>query len=116
LGEESYHAEWVHDDEAGLVTVYLLDGAARNEVRSASESLVIEVRIGDQTRSHTLPASDRNEDDPPTASRFAVTDKPLIEALKAAGQGVDVRLTVEIGGQPYQASVVHAEHTDGHAH
>ena len=44
LGKEEYHAELVHDDAAGTVTIYLLDGSAKNAVPITPEEVVINLK------------------------------------------------------------------------
>src|SRR5262245_48626015 len=46
IGGEEYHAEWTHD-ESGKVTFYILDAEAKKEVPTASEEIVIDVKIGE---------------------------------------------------------------------
>jgi hypothetical protein len=44
LGEEEYHAELVHDDASGIVTVYLLDSAAKTAVPIDATEVVINLK------------------------------------------------------------------------
>jgi hypothetical protein len=110
LGEEQYHAEWVHDDEAGKVTVILLDAEAKEEVNTTAEAVTIDVKVLDaEPRQYSLAATNRNEEDPPRASRFELTEPALITAMKI-GEGVEAVLNVEIDGQPFSASIEHEAH------
>src|SRR3990167_6278455 len=47
LGEEEYHIEWTHDDKSGLVTLYVLDGAAKSTVPVAAETISITAKVED---------------------------------------------------------------------
>ena len=116
LGDEAYHAEWLHDDASGQVTVFLLAADGKTDVRTTADALRIEVAIAGAARQHALAAADRDQSVPATASRFEILDKPLVEALKAAGQGVDATIVVEIAGATYRGAIEHHEHGDAHGH
>ena len=62
----------------------------------------------------SCPAAEGQASD--AVSQYSLTDRPLVEALKAAGQGVEVRLNVDINGKTYQAALEHHEHEHGHEH
>ena len=44
LGAEEFHAEVVHDDTAGVLTVYLLDAKAKEAAKSESAEILINVK------------------------------------------------------------------------
>jgi hypothetical protein len=113
LGQEEYHAEWVHDDDSGKLTLYILDGAAKKAVPISATSVTIEKKIGDKVDKYELQAVGRSETNT-TSAQFEITDKPLIEALKTAGQGVDATLHVDVNGKSFQGKIEHHEH--GHHH
>lgn len=115
LGNEEYHAEWVHDDDSGKLTVYILDAEAKKVVPISASTVTIEKKIGDKADKYELLAVGRTEADPKTA-QFQITDKPLVEALKSAGQGVEANLSVDIDGKPFQGKFEHQEHDHHHAH
>ncbi len=70
--KEEYHAEWLHDDATGKVTVYILDGKAKVTVPIAADTVVIKVKASDETGSHDLDAVDRTSGDKPTAFKFEI--------------------------------------------
>src|SRR5690606_30025752 len=45
LGNEEFHAEIVVEDAKNLITIYLLDGAAKNSVASDEQELVMNVVV-----------------------------------------------------------------------
>jgi hypothetical protein len=47
LGNEEYHAEVVHDDTTGSVTVYLLDSSAKKSATTTATEAVINLKHGD---------------------------------------------------------------------
>jgi hypothetical protein len=115
LGDEEYHIEWLHDDDAGTVTAILLDGEMKEEVSTTADVVTVEVTIGDaEPRKYELPAVNRSDDQSPRASRFELTEPALITALKL-GEGVKVVLHVEVDGKTYSAPVEH-EADYGHNH
>lgn len=113
LGAEEYHAEWVHDDDSGKLTLYILNGAAKELVPISASSITIEKKIGDKVEKYELPAVGRTDANT-TGAQFEIIDKPLVEALKTAGQGVEATLLVEIEGKAFQGKIEHHDH--GHDH
>jgi hypothetical protein len=114
LGDGEYHAEWLHDDQTGKITVIILDEKPKEEVPIPVEKVVIEVAIGEARKSYDLPAVNLSQDAVPKASRFEAIDEELLVALKV-GEGVIATLTVDIGPRQYMARIEHHEH-DAHGH
>lgn len=111
LGHEEYHAEWTHDDESGKVTVYILDGDMKNEVKIESPDISINTKIGDAEKDYTLAAEDASDSDPPQASKFSIEDKALVVALEAAGkEGASARLKVKIKNKEFSSPITHDAH------
>jgi hypothetical protein len=113
LGDEQFHLEWVHDDESGKLTVFVLDSAAKELVPIAAESLKLEKVLGERTDTFDLVAVDR-QGDPPRSARFEIVDKSLIEALKLVGDGVEASIAVDVNGQPFTAKFSKHEHHHKH--
>ena len=113
IGNEEYHAEWTHADD-GTVTVYVLDAEMKNEVPIAAESITIDLKIGETSKSFTLEAVERSEGDMPKTAKFQVLDKGLVEVLKGLGGSVTATLKLDINGKPYEAAITHDDH--GHKH
>jgi hypothetical protein len=100
LGDEQYHAEWIHDDDSGKVTVYILDGKMEKEVPIEASEIEIETKIADKLRSFTLTAVDSGVVEKAAASCFALEDKSLGVALNAAGtEGAEATLKVTVQGK-----------------
>jgi len=115
LGEEEYHGEWTHDDESGLVQIFILDGAAKEEVAIAIDQIAIETKVEEEEpKTHQLdPVNASGE--PPMAAQFEIKDLPLLVLLKAAGKGgVTADLKVTIDGKEFTGEIKHEEH--GHHH
>lgn len=113
LGDEQFHAEWVHDDDSGKLTIYILDGAAKELVPIAAEKLTIEKKVGERTDKFELTAVDR-QGEVPKSAKFELVDKSLIEALKLAGDGVEATLSVDVNGEPFTVPFTKHEHEHKH--
>ncbi len=112
LGGHEYHAEWARDDELSKITVYLWDSKIENEVFTSSE-VVIGVTINEKTERYKLEPANSIVDDPAMASQFTSSDASLLTALKI-GEGLEIRLQVEIGGTDFDVKIEH--HEDAHGH
>jgi hypothetical protein len=112
LGEEEYHAEWTHDDESGLVAVYILDKEMKKDVPIESKQVEITTKIGDAEKVYQLDAEYPADGDKTKSAKFVVEDKSLITALLAAGkEGATATLSVEIAGKKFTSAIDHdAEH------
>lgn len=110
LGSEEYHAEVVHDDASGAVTVYLLDSSAKKPVTSDTKEITINLKHGDKPEQFKLAAQPQDGDAAGQSSRFAITDKELAEHLHEAA--TQPRLSLTVGGQPYSGAIPHESHGD----
>lgn len=109
LGNEEYHAELVHDEDAGTVTIFLLDGSAENPVAIEASEVVVNLKHGGKGEQFKLAAQPQDRDPKGKSSRFVSNDKELGEDLDA--EGADARLVVEIKGKSYTGEVSH-EHDE----
>jgi len=114
LGKEEYHAEVVHDDASGTVTVYLLDGSAKKGVTTDAPHVTINVKHGDKPEQFQLPASPDKEDPQGASSRFVLQDKELIEHLDEKDAGA--KLQVTIGGNAFTGAIPQGGHDHDHKH
>jgi hypothetical protein len=94
---EGYHLEWEHEDEAGLVTVYLLDKEAKNIPESEINEITIESTVGDKTTPYTLPRVG-SESETKKTTKFETTDKALLTALLMT-EGVTNTVKVTVDGK-----------------
>lgn len=109
---ETHHAEWTHDAESGLVTVYILDSQAKKERPIAAAEVTIEVRLqGKQPQTYVLSAVSTDNDG--KASQFELQEPELLTSLKLK-DAVDAQLHVEIDGKKLTGKVEYVEH--GHHH
>lgn len=114
LGAEEFHAEVVHG-EAGAVTVYILDSAAKTAVPIDATELMINVVHDGNAEQFTLVA-DRDSSDPEgKSSRFTITDNDLAADLDH--HDTTAKLAVTINGKSYSGRIIHQHDADhDHAH
>lgn len=105
LGGEAYHAELVHDEDGGTVTIYILDGSAKKVVPIEAKEITINAKSSEGPKQFVLTASPE-EGEGERASRFVSSDAELGEALDR--EGADPRLVVMIEGKSYTGRVVHS--------
>lgn len=114
LGEEEYHGELVHDEKAGTVTVYLLDGAGKNSVGIEAAEVTINVKQGEKASQFKLAASRESTDPEGKSSKFVSSEKALGEALD--DEKAEAHLVVSIGGKQFRGKIdAHHDHA-GHSH
>lgn len=117
LGKEDYHAELVHDDAAGTVTIYILDHEAKEAVAIDAKELRINLKHDGKGEQFKLAASPQEGDEGEKSSRFVSDDKHLGDDLDH--EGTEARLVVEIDGKSYTGKIEHKhdhEHDHDHDH
>ncbi len=115
LGSEEYHAEVVHNHDAGSVTIYILDSAAKKTVPIEVKQIVVNLKHEGKGEQFTLAASPDAADAEGTSSRFVSTDKKFAEELDH-NHG-DATLVVSIKGKQYRGKISHDhEGHEGHDH
>jgi len=114
LGNEEYHAELVHDDAAGTVTIYLLDSAATVAVPVDAKQLQINLSHDGEAEQFELLATPEAGDPPGKASKFVSSDAELAEELDH--EGVQAQLVVSIAGKQYRGAIEHDHDHEGHDH
>lgn len=112
LGEEEYHAELVHDDKAGTVTIYILDAHAEAAVPVDAAELVINLKHDGKAEQFKLPASPDASDPQGNSSRFDSNDAELCAELceDLAHEGAEPQLVAMINGKQYRGSIEHSDH------
>jgi hypothetical protein len=107
LGDEQYHIEWLHDDDTGVITIYVL----------SSDMRVIE---GDAVSIRTQVASGKPKQFAFTKSElggqsmFELSNAGVITALKMVGEDVSAQVTVKVGDEEFTQKF--EEHSHGHDH
>ncbi|KAA5543032.1 hypothetical protein FYK55_12100 [Roseiconus nitratireducens] len=109
LGNEAYHGELVHGEDG--VSIYLLDGAAKEAVTIPAESLSLSLKHDGQVQTFELAA---NSDAAAGGNaQFTSTEATLDEWLDAGAEGA---ITVEIEGKSYTGKLSHDHDHDEHGH
>ncbi len=114
LGNEEYHAEILHDEDAGTVTIYVLNGAATEQVPIAATNVTINVKHDGKPEQFMLAASPDTNDPQGKSSRFVSKDKELAHHLDE--EGAEPRLVLSINGKSYRGTIAHDHDHEGHAH
>jgi len=108
LGREDYHAELVHDEAADTVTVYLLDGAAKEAVAIEAKQLTLNLLVGGKPQPFPLAADPLATDPAGKCSAFGSSSAAIGKALHA--KGTTGRLNVTVAGKVYVGKL------GGHTH
>ena len=115
LGNENYHAEVVHDDEAGTLMVYLLDSAAKNAVFSEASEIVINIKKGDQPLQFKLGGLKKDGQPEGKFSDYSLVEPELLKALH--DKTSTAKLSITIDGKPYSGEISYEDHAaHDHAH
>ena len=114
LGAEEYHAELLHDEDAGTVTIYILDGAAKATVSIAAAEITINMKHDGNAEQFTLAASADAGDPEGQSSRFVSDDEHLGEDLHA--EGAEATLVLSIDGKSFRGDIQHDHDHAGHGH
>jgi hypothetical protein len=115
LGSEEFHAEVVHNHDAGSVTIYILDSAAKKAVAIEAKQVVVNLKHEGKGEQFTLAASPDAGEAEGASSRFVSTYKEFAEELDH-NHG-DATLVVTIKGKQYRGKISHDhEGHEGHDH
>lgn len=113
LGE--YHGELVHDHDANTVTVFILDGAAAENVPVDAKEAVINITREGLAKQFKLTASPVEGEPENFSSRFVSSEAELITELD--NEGTAAVFAVDINGEPHRGIVEHHhDHDHDHAH
>lgn len=112
LGDEEYHAEFVHDEKTFDITIYILDASAKNAVAIEAAEVVINLKHHGDPEQYKL-AAEPLEGEGAKSSRFvSKQNEDLCHAIEE--EDADARLSVTINGTPYSGKLNH-DH-EGHDH
>ncbi|MBY0587201.1 hypothetical protein K2X85_08495 [bacterium] len=115
LGDEEYHAEFVHDEKTSDVTIYFLDAAVKNAVAIDATEIVINLKHDGKPEQHKLAAEPQEGDSPGKSSRFvSKKNDDLCHAIEE--EGANAKLQVTIDGKPFTGAIQHEHDHEGHDH
>ncbi len=101
LGDEEFHAEWVHENEIGKVAVFILDETAHEDVAVDAKEVTITVTVGGVPQQYVLEPTNMSNG---LASHYEIISSELVVALQV-GAGVEATLNIDIGGSSFSASM-----------
>jgi hypothetical protein len=111
LGKGKYHGELLHDHKSHTVTIYILDGSAKKEVRVKPDAVALNIVLDNKPTQFSMKAVDSVDG---MASQFALESAEVLEALEGDAE-TKGRLSVTIDGKPYVGSIEHHSHGE-HEH
>jgi len=114
LGNEEYHAEILHDEDAGTVTIYVLNGAATEQVPIDATDVTINATHDGKPEQFKLAAQPDANDPQGKSSRFVSNDEELAHHLDE--EGAEPRLVLTINGKSYRGVITHDHEGHDHAH
>ena len=117
--DHKYHGEFKHDEKAGTMTIYILDGTAKKTVPIKAKTIVINLKHEGEPKTYTFTAKSDEGDPEGQSSRFVLTDKDLVEDLEhdLGHDDADAELMVKISGTDYPGKVKHDhKHEDEKTH
>ncbi len=107
------HAEWTHDDESGLLTVYFEEMVSAG---SKIEKVRVDLTVGDKPKKAYDLEGTAADDHKIEGSIFSIKSPELVTAL-GVGEGVKAELIVTVAGKELKAALEHDHgHDHGHAH
>lgn len=108
--DEAFHAELIHDDKAHRVTIFILDGKAKNNVPISQPELAVNIVKGGSPKQFRLTAVSQANEPRDMASCFQAENEELCTALDATD--CKGRLAVNINGKQYIGEIEHHDHED----
>ena len=114
LGNEEYHAEIVHDEDAGTVTIYVLNGVATQQVPIDATEVSINAKHNGKPEQFTLTAFPDANDPQGKSSCFVSGDAELSTHLDE--EGAEPRIVLTINGKSYRGMIAHDHNHEGHDH
>lgn len=115
--EEGHHEDDEHagHEHAGI-TIYILDGAAKNAVAIAATEITLNLSRNGKPMQFNLAASPDAGDSEGKSSRFVSAEKGLLELFHES-EHVEGALVLSIGGTFYRGQLAHSHDDDrSHAH
>lgn len=113
LGDEEYHIEVMLDEKTHVLTLYLLDAAAKATVSTDAKEVLINLKHAGKPEQFKLPAVRLKTDPMGMASAFQLKDEELVHDLHHKNN--DARLAIKIKGKSYTTKF-DLKHDHDHKH
>lgn len=105
VSEHEYHVEWTHNEDAGSVTLIVLDADKKNDVPIAMEKLVVVADGKEYTLDALNPVDGKS-------ARFELKDPDFLGKIEALGPKVTAEIKeLDINGKSFK-NVKLVEHHD----
>jgi hypothetical protein len=114
LGNEEYHAELIHDENSGKVTVYLLDASATASAPIEATELTINLKHDGAAEQFKVAAEPADTDPQGRSSRFTSDNAELGEDLEH--EDAEPQLVATIDGKQYRGAIEHSHEHEDHGH
>jgi hypothetical protein len=111
-GDKDGHHEDGDHEHAGI-TIYILDGAAKNQVAIEAAEITLNLTHDGKPAQFKLAANPDSGDAEGKSSRFTSAEKGLLEHFHEA-EHVDGTLVLSIGGKSYRGKLAHKHGDDDH--
>lgn len=111
----AYHAEIVHDEEAHLIRVYLLDAQAKEPVAIEEQQILVNAMVKGKPVTFELAAAPLKSDGEGRSSRFQSNDDTLVHSVVEDHHSKS-RLRVSIDGKQYVADIAACEEHEHESH
>jgi len=109
LGNEEYHAEWLHDEETHKVEFHILDGAAKKSVPISAKEVVVNYVVDGKPQQFSIPVAPLSGEPAGESSHFEIVSQELCESI-CENPKAKARLSVSIDGKPYSGKIEAHEH------
>jgi hypothetical protein len=107
LGEEQYHAEVVFDAKAAKITIYILDGTAKNPSPTEAKEITLKLAIGGKPESFSVPAAPQTGDPQGKSSRFELAGNAGIKSHIKDEEDLKGSVTATLGGKSFTGEIKH---------
>lgn len=105
LGDEEYHAEIVHDEKEGSVTVYLLGSDAKTAVTTDAKDIAVNAKVKGKGVQLKIKPAPQKGDKSGTSSRFVSKSKELVELIEDHDAKPMLRVVIE--GKTFNGKIEH---------
>jgi hypothetical protein len=112
LGDEEYHAELVLDEDKDIVTIYLLDSAAKDAVTSEAKEIMINLKHDGKGAQFKLKAQPQKADPEGKASRYSAKSHDLMHGIH--GKDAKPQLALTIKGKKFSGKIEPDAHDHEH--
>jgi hypothetical protein len=113
VGDEEYHIEVLLDEKTNVLTLYVLDAAAKAMVPTDAKEALINLKHGGKPEQFKLPAVALKTDPTGQASCFQLKSAALVHNLHHKNH--EARLALKIKGKSYSAKF-DLQHDHDHKH